>query len=252
MAEPQIQPHRITKPIQLLAVWMAGLIILVGSFLAAAQFLKSPEWLSPFLAVSAVALVPVFLGLLFLLQTKFRPQLQEDAYYSEWLASQKKVFKDFEPENLPDANSGTALAIASAGELERLRVARYEEYQGVFLVHSWRPSTREGQMADVVLQLRQHRQGPLSAGLVDHVEYALGPNFFRAPVVKRNRDECFRLEVSAYAPMLCLARVLLANGSNFVLERYVDFVPTSSQGRVVDPDEVLRKWKLPPGVVKPD
>jgi len=227
MAEPQIQPHRITKPIQLLAVWMAGLIILVGSFLTGAQFLKSPQWLPPFLALSAVGLVLVFLGLLFLLQTKFRPQLQEDAYYSEWLASQQELFKDFKPENLPDAASEPALAPASAEDLECLRRRRYEQYQGVFLVHSWRPSIRKGQVADVVLQLRQHRQGPLSAGLVDRVEYALGPNFFRAPVVKKNRGECFRLEVSAYSPMLCLARVHLANGTSFMLERYVDFVPTA-------------------------
>lgn len=56
MTRAQIQPYRITKPIQLLAVWMAGLIVLVGSFLTGAQFLKSPEWLPPFLAISAVAL----------------------------------------------------------------------------------------------------------------------------------------------------------------------------------------------------
>ena len=78
MAEPQIQPHRITKPIQMLAVWMAGLVLLVGSFLAGARVLTKPDWVSPFLAIAAVSLVPLFLVLLFLMQTKFRPQLQED------------------------------------------------------------------------------------------------------------------------------------------------------------------------------
>ena len=74
MAEPQIQPHRITKPIQLLAVWMIGLVSLVGCFLTGARLLDSPFWIRPFLAISAVALVPLFMGLLFLLQTKFREQ----------------------------------------------------------------------------------------------------------------------------------------------------------------------------------
>src|SRR6266404_4995027 len=106
MADPQIQPHRITKPIQLLAVWMTGLVLLVSSFLAAAGLLKEPHWLPPFLAIAAVALVPLFLGLLFLLQTKFRPQLQEDVYYSVWLASQAKVFENFAPENLPGGEPG--------------------------------------------------------------------------------------------------------------------------------------------------
>ncbi len=100
MAEPQIQPHRITKPIQLLAVWMSGLVILVGSFLTGARLLTSPNWISPFLAISAVAIVPLFLALLFLLQTRFRPQLQEDAYYAVYLESQRKEFQNFAPENL--------------------------------------------------------------------------------------------------------------------------------------------------------
>src|SRR5262249_44671546 len=154
----------ITKPIQLLAVWMAGLVLLVGSFLTGARLLTKPEWLPAFLAISGVALVPLFLGLLFLLQTKFRPQLQEDAYYSAWLAHQEKVFRDFEPENLPSEPGSSAgessLQMAElnfgAGDLEEVRVRRYEKYQGVFLVHSWRPSRQPGQAADIVALLRQH------------------------------------------------------------------------------------------------
>ncbi len=237
MAEPQIQPHRITKPIQLLAVWMAGLVLLVGSFLAGARVLTKPDWVPPFLVIAAVSLVPLFLVLLFLMQTKFRPQLQEDVYYSEWLASQTKVFQNFAPENLLDGKPGPPLerpglpedpALSGAGDLlEQVRVRTYEKNQGVFLVHSWRPSRQQGQVADIVLRLQQHGDGPLKAGLVDHVEYVLGPKFFQGPVVKRNREDDFRLEVSAYSPMLCVARVCLANGSSFDVERYADFDSTS-------------------------
>ncbi|MGC1417990.1 MAG: pYEATS domain-containing protein [Candidatus Acidiferrum sp.] len=233
MGEPQIQPHRITKPIQLLAVWMAGLIILVGSFLAGARLLTEPYWLPPVLAISAVSLVPLFLGLLFLLQTKFRPQLQEDVYYSVWLARQTKLFEDFTPENLQGGQTTPSLEVPlslstnpkfpGVENIEQVRVGRYKKYQGVFLVHSWRPSRQRGQAADIVLVLQQHGDGPLKAGQVDRVEYSLGPKFFRGTVVKRNREECFRLEVSAYAPMLCVARVHLKDGSSFDLERYADF-----------------------------
>jgi hypothetical protein len=222
MAQPIIQPHRITKPIQLVAVWMAGLVLLVGSFLTAARFLFEPAWVAPFLAISAVMIVPVFLILLFVLQTRFRPQLQEDAYYSKWLADQERVFGDFTPENLSGYQS-LQLALAEGLNLEEQRIHRYDQYQGVFLVHSWRPSAERGQMADVVLRLRQHGEGPLSRDEIDHVEYVLGPKFFAAPVVKNNRKDNFRLEVSAYYPMLCLARVHLVSGSTFVLERYADF-----------------------------
>ena len=85
MAESQIVPHRITKPIQLLAAWLAGLAIVNGSFLTAAATVHTPSWASGLLVVAAVANVPLFLASLFLLQTKFRPQMQEDSYYSQYL-----------------------------------------------------------------------------------------------------------------------------------------------------------------------
>jgi hypothetical protein len=215
---------------------MAGLVLLVGLFLGGARVLTEPDWVRPFLVIAAVSLVPLFLVLLFLMQTKFRPQLQEDIYYSGWLASQTKVFQNFAPENLLGGKAGLSLgepgfpenpAFSGAGDLEHVRVRRYEKYQGIFLVHSWRPSRQRGQVADIVLRLRQHGDGPLKAGLVDHVEYVLGPKFFQGPVVKRNREDDFRLEVSAYSPMLCVARVCLANGSSFEVERYADFDSTS-------------------------
>jgi hypothetical protein len=258
MADAQIQPHRITKPIQLLAVWMLGLVILDGTFLGAARFLEKPEWLPPVLVISAVAFVPLFLIALFLLQTKFRPQLQEDVYYAEWLATQTQVFKNFAPENLPSRKLRAPISepdvldrAFGGSDLENIRVRKYEKYQGVFLVHSWRPSRQPGQAADIVLLLRQHGDGPLKSGLVDRVEYALGPKFFEGPVVKMNREESFRLEVSVYAPMLCVARVWLANGSSFDLERYADFAS------IVGPDIVKGRsgkkgWGSPPVTLETD
>lgn len=226
MAKAQIEPHRITKPIQLLAVWMAGLVLLVSAFLTAAATITDPAWVPGLLTVAAVALVPLFIVLVFLMQTKFRPQLQEDAYYSKWLERQEEAFEDFEAETLQLQPEEAASVEESVGfeDLETERIKRYERHQGVFLVHTWRPSLTSGQVADVVIRLHQHGQGPLSAGLIDHVEYTLGPKFFSAPVVKTNASDSFRLEVSAYGPMLCLARVHLKDGASpFLMERYIDF-----------------------------
>ncbi|WP_416268407.1 hypothetical protein SD235_13600 [Burkholderia cepacia] len=83
--QKNIDPPKITKPIQLLAAWLAGLIVINGSFLGAAAALKSPEWASAALVVASIVNVPVFLACLFLLQTKFRPEMQEDVYYSKYL-----------------------------------------------------------------------------------------------------------------------------------------------------------------------
>jgi hypothetical protein len=91
--EQQIDPHKVTKPIQLLAAWLLGLVLVDSSFLSAAYVLKEPTWASSFLVIAAVLNVPLFLGSLFLLQTKFRPEMQEDVYYSKYLEIQRTTGK---------------------------------------------------------------------------------------------------------------------------------------------------------------
>lgn len=81
----RIEPHKVTKPIQLLAAWLAGLIVVDASFLSAAAMLKQPAWAPSLLVIAAVCNVPLFLVSLFLLQTRFRPEMQEDSYYSKYL-----------------------------------------------------------------------------------------------------------------------------------------------------------------------
>ena len=83
----QIEPHRITKPIQLLAAWLLGLVFVDGSFLIAAFQITQPKWASGALVVASICNVPLFLLSIFLLQTKFRPEMQEDSFYSKYLES---------------------------------------------------------------------------------------------------------------------------------------------------------------------
>ena len=80
-----IDASKVTKPIQLLAAWLAGLVAINGSFLTAAGLIASPSWGAGLLIISAVINVPLFLACLFLLQTKFRPEMQEDSFYSRHL-----------------------------------------------------------------------------------------------------------------------------------------------------------------------
>ncbi|OWP83000.1 hypothetical protein BWK59_12825 [Flavobacterium davisii] len=81
----QIKPEKITKPIQLLAAWLLGLILINASFLTAASQIIKPDWASGLLVIACVVNVPLFLISIFLLQTKFRPEMQEDTYYSKYL-----------------------------------------------------------------------------------------------------------------------------------------------------------------------
>ena len=116
---PEIIPHRITKPIQLLAAWLAGLTFVNGSFLTAAGLLHSPTWLSALLTIAAVLNVPLFIASLFLLQTKFRPEMQEDTFYSKYIErkySQNTVaFQPVDPERQLSRLAEDIVAKVTAG-----------------------------------------------------------------------------------------------------------------------------------------
>ena len=86
MSEQAIKPERITKPMQLLGAWLAGLFSIDSCFLVAAANLTQGSFESYALTLAAIANVPIFLLAVFLLQTKFRPELQEDSYYSTYLS----------------------------------------------------------------------------------------------------------------------------------------------------------------------
>ena len=85
MSENQIKPEKITKPIQLLGAWLVGLFSINSCYLVGAANFDVNSWQSGALVLAAIFNVPIFLGSVFLLQTKFRPELQEDSYYSSYL-----------------------------------------------------------------------------------------------------------------------------------------------------------------------
>ena len=218
MSTEKIEAHKITKPIQLMAVWFIALLLVESAFLTAAAKIPDPSWVCPTLVISAISFVPLFLLGIFLMQTVFRKELQEDQYYSEWLQRHELAFLGFNPENIE-----TKRIEAHESDLESNRIKKYEANRGLFLVHSWRPSLADGQVADIVIWIHQHGTGPLNQNTIEKVEYELGPKFFDEPMVKTNSEDHFRLEVSAYGPMLCIARVYFRDSSpSIILERYID------------------------------
>lgn len=91
MSEHNISPSSVTKPIQLLAAWLVGLLSLNASFLLTATNIKNPEWASGFLVICSAVNVPVFLLCLFMLQTRFRPEMQEDQFYSKYIEKKYSI-----------------------------------------------------------------------------------------------------------------------------------------------------------------
>jgi hypothetical protein len=86
MSNSQIDPHKVTKPIQLLGAWLLGLTVINGSFLGAAVAISNGQWERSALVMAAIANVPIFLIALFILQTKFRAELQEDSFYFQYIS----------------------------------------------------------------------------------------------------------------------------------------------------------------------
>jgi len=89
-----INAEKITKPIQLLAVWFTGLVLLESILLTAASIINQPSWIVPTLVISAILIIPLFLYFIFLLQTKYRPQMQEDTFYSRYLDKNTNTVKN--------------------------------------------------------------------------------------------------------------------------------------------------------------
>lgn len=86
MSEQSIKPEKITKPIQLLGAWLASLFSINSCFPVAFANMEPASFESIALVVVAIINVPLFLAAVFFLQTKFRPELQEDSYYSSYLS----------------------------------------------------------------------------------------------------------------------------------------------------------------------
>lgn len=112
---------------------------------------------------------------------------------------------------------------ALAATWNRQRIATYEATKGLFLLHETRPSSEPGQVVDIALWIHQHGEGPLTEGTARCVEYYPGPLFSDHPIVETDATTGFAFTLSAYAPLLCLARVELADGTTIVLQRYLDF-----------------------------
>jgi tetratricopeptide (TPR) repeat protein len=91
-AQGGIKPERIKTPFQLLASWLVALILLDSAFLATAAVVSVPTWAPSLLVIAAVANVPVFLLCIFILQTRYRPEMLADSEYADYIKARSAEF----------------------------------------------------------------------------------------------------------------------------------------------------------------
>jgi hypothetical protein len=221
---PQIAAHRVTHVVSLAAVAM---------IVVAALAFASADWWVYALVILILAGTIVALILY--------PQLGlENQHLYDYVMA--RLVGRISPETSqvrrgPDAAArpelaqqpGSPAGPAADHHLENRRIQEYQRNRGLFLGHYWRPSEREGQKADIRVQLRDHPAPEgiltaLEAGTVESVTYQLGPKFSEEALTKSNRDEDFALDFSAYGPLLCLAEVNFNDRADpLYLSRYIDF-----------------------------
>jgi hypothetical protein len=202
-----LTPHLVNNPLALIAFAVAAIVVLGITAI----------WIPLVLAVLLIVVVVVGVGIPVAVLLK-----NPERYHAA-----AKEFEGFEGEA-----SQALVAPEPSGDLDGLRVKEIGTNRGLFLGHTWKFSEKQGQVADIIIWLHQHRdtstrQDLLAEGVVESVRYELGRRFFKEPVIKRNPEDGFRLEVSAYRPVLCLAEVTFNDGHPPIrLSRYIDF-PTS-------------------------
>ncbi len=89
-ASPKFNPRSITKPMQLAAAWALSIAAVDITFFGAAALLRSQQWVSPFLVISAVLITIVAMFGFYRLITAHRHVLQDDSHYSKDLTNKNK------------------------------------------------------------------------------------------------------------------------------------------------------------------
>lgn len=93
---PRLNTKDINQPIQLLGASLIGSVLLVGEFLYAST--KCPSKLMAwFFGITAILIFPAILYFIFILQTKYRIQLQGDKYYNKSMMAMEEQSSELKP-----------------------------------------------------------------------------------------------------------------------------------------------------------
>lgn len=76
--QPNIEPHKITTPISLVAAWLVALCFVNGSLLATAIAMPETSWMRAALILAAIVYIPVAFWFVYKMQTTHRDKLLAD------------------------------------------------------------------------------------------------------------------------------------------------------------------------------
>jgi len=125
----------------------------------------------------------------------------------------------------PAAPSKSGPALKTAQEWSRLRDGIYSSNHGLFLVHTLAPSRKRGQLFDICIFLHKHKTQVTPE--VASAEFFLGKYWGNKVIRVSNQGGLVGIFTSAYGEFLCVCRVMLKDGTQLVLDRYIDFGPNA-------------------------
>ena len=230
MSQGGIDPEKVTKPIQLVAAWLRLSSSSSGSSSALQDRFRSRRGFPSFTRSRRYArsrcLRAWCSGCRRVIERSYKktPTTRSSARNgSSRRASRRRTF----PVRAATSLAGRSSILVISGQ-RWMRIV--EKQRGLFVVHTWRPSTQSGQVADITIRLHEHgpEWTPISNGDVERVEYYLGSSFFGGKAVsKTNANDGFRLDVSAWGSTVCVARVHFRNEDPVEIYRYLDFAVAS-------------------------
>jgi hypothetical protein len=91
------------------------------------------------------------------------------------------------------------------------------------LVHRIAPSTKQGQLYDILLYCVPHPNSDATLIKVKRVEYYFGKSWGRKIFTSIDRARGFAVSTSAYGPFVCTAEIHFVDGHVAMVSRYIDF-----------------------------
>jgi hypothetical protein len=113
--------------------------------------------------------------------------------------------------------------VDEGGARHQERERYYKPSRSLMLVHRIAPSTKPGQLYDVILYLVIHPRSEATLIAVHKVEYYFGKSWGRGIFTSHDRARAFAIATSAYGPFMCTAAIHFVDGDVVTVSRYVDF-----------------------------
>lgn len=110
---------------------------------------------------------------------------------------------------------------ADVEKLNSFRYGYYEKNRNLFLVHVIEPSRHNGQQYDIFIYLFRHKTADLSD--VKQADFFLGPYWANQIFTRKVSNGKIGLSTSAYGSFLCICKITFTDGTEVILDRYIDF-----------------------------